>query len=161
MLYLLDANVVICAHQNYYPLDRVRPFWDWLMIEAETDHVKMPLEIFNEVQPASGPLKEWITDSDVKDALILDEEVDQGLFNQVIDTAYAPDLADHELNEAGQDPFLVAYGLMGPERAVVTKETSQTSKLRGRRKLPDACDIMDVPWMTDFRFYKERNFHIP
>lgn len=161
MLYLLDANVVIRAHEDYYPLDRVRPFWDWLVIEAEADHVKIPLEIFNEIQPASGPLNDWITDSDVKNTLILDEEVDQDLINQVIDTAYAPNLEAHELAEAGQDPFLVAYGLMGPERAIVTKETSQTTKQRGRRKLPDACDIMNVPWMTDFQFYKERNFRIP
>ena len=87
MLYLLDANVVIRAHEDYYPLDRVRPFWDWLITEAEADHVKMPLEIFTEVQPASGPLKDWITDSNVKNTLILDEEVDQDRFNQVIDTA--------------------------------------------------------------------------
>jgi len=161
VLYLLDANVLIRAHEDYYPLDRVRPFWDWLMTEAEADHVKIPLEIYIEITPASGPLKDWINDSDVKDLLILDEEVDRGVFNQVIDTAYAPDLTGHELNQAGQDPFLVAYGLMGPKRAVVTKEVSQTTKLRGRRKLPDACDTMNVPWMTDFQFYKERDFHIP
>jgi len=161
VLYLLDANVIIRAHEDYYPLDRVRPFWDWLLTEAEAGHVKIPLEICIEITPARGPLKDWINDSEVKDLLILDEEVDRGVFNQVIDTAYAPDLADHELDEAGQDPFLVAYGMMSPKRAIVTKEVSQTTKQRGRRKLPDACNMMNVPWMTDFQFYKERNFHIP
>ncbi len=161
MLYLLDANVLIRAHEDYYPLDRVRPFWDWLVTEAEANHAKMPLEIYNEIATASGPLKDWITVRDVKNVIVLDEEVDKGVFNQVIDTAYAPDLAEHELDEAGQDPFLVAYGLMSPERAIVTKEVSQTTKKRGRRKLPDACAIMNVPWMTDFQFYKERNFRIP
>ncbi len=161
MLYLLDANVLIRAHEDYYPLDRVRPFWDWLLAEAEADYAKLPLEIYEEIKPASGPFNDWINDSDVKDLLILDEEVDSGVFNQVIDTAYAPDLTDHELNEAGRDPFLVAYGLMGLERAVVTKEISKPTQQRGRRKLPDACAIMKVPWMTDFQFYRERNFRIP
>ncbi len=161
MLFLLDANVLIRAHEDYYPLDRVRPFWDWLLAEAEADHAKIPLEIYMEIAPATGPFKDWINDRDVKELLILDEEVDRGVFNQVIDTAYAPDLTDHELDEAGQDLFLVAYGLMGPKRAVVTKEISKPTKQRGRRKLPDACNIMNVPWMTDFQFYRERNFHIP
>lgn len=161
MLYLLDANVLIRAHEDYYPLDRVRPFWDWLLTVAETGHAKLPLEIYEEIKPAIGLFKDWINDRDVKELLILDEEVDREVFNQVIDTAYAPDLTDHELNEAGRDPFLVAYGLMGSERAVVTKEISKPTQLRGRRKLPDACDIMNVSWMNDFQFYRERNFRIP
>lgn len=30
MLYLLDANVLIDANRDYYPLDRVPEFWEWL-----------------------------------------------------------------------------------------------------------------------------------
>ena len=66
----------------------------------------------------------------------------------------------HELEEAGRDPFLVAYGLMQENRTVVTKEISRPSKVRGRRKVPDACDILNVPWTTDFEFYRIRNFHV-
>ena len=83
------------------------------------------------------------------------------MFNHVIDTAYAPDLADHELEEAGRDPFLVTYGLMQENRTIVTKEISSPSKLRGRRKVPDACDILNIPCISDFRFYEARNFRIP
>ena len=161
MLYLLDANVLIRAHEDYYPLDRIPQFWDWLVEEAKSGSVKMPFEIYDEIANASGPLKEWITSANVKNVLVLAEEVDQMIFNQVLDTAYAPDLTDDELETAGRDPFLVTYGLMGQARAIVTKEVSKPSKIRGRRKVPDACDIMNVPWMTDFRFYRERNFHIP
>ena len=49
MLYLLDANVLIRAHEDYYPLDRVRPFWDWLIVEAAAGHTKMPFEIYDEI----------------------------------------------------------------------------------------------------------------
>ena len=66
----------------------------------------MPFEIHNEIADADGPLKDWITTTEVKNTLILPEEVDQGLFNQVLDNAYAPNLKDDELEEAGQDPFL-------------------------------------------------------
>ena len=106
-------------------------------------------------------MKDWIAKSEVKDTLVLDDEVDRDIFNQVLDTAYAPDLTDQELDEAGRDPLLVAYGLMGANRAIVTKEISKPSKVRGRRKVPDACDIMKIPWLTDFQYYRERDFHIP
>ena len=160
MLYLLDANVLIRAHEDYYPLDRIPQFWDWLAAEAAAGHAKMPFEIHDEIANATGPLKDWITTDDIKNALVLEEEVDQGIFNQVLDTAYEPDLTDDELDEAGRDPFLIAYGLMGENRAIVTKEISKPTQKRGRRRLPDACDIMDIPWMTDFQFYRERDFHI-
>ena len=122
MLYLLDANVLIQAHEEYYPLDRIPQFWVWLVEEAVAGYAKMPFEIHNEIADAEGPLKDWITTPEVKNTLILPEEVDQGLFNQVLDNAYAPNLKDDELEEAGQDPFLIAYGLMGPERVLSPKK---------------------------------------
>ena len=161
MLYLLDANVLIRAHEDYYPIDRIPQFWDWLANEAASGHAKMPIEIHDEIANASGPLKDWVTDTQVKGAITLSEEVDPRLLNQVIDTAYAPDLTEDELDEAGRDPFLVTYAMMGEDRTVVTKEVSRMSKTRGRRKVPDACTIMGVHWMTDFQFYRQRNFRIP
>lgn len=161
MLYLLDANVLIRAHEDYYPIDRIPQFWEWLANEAVSGHAKMPLEIHDEIASARGPLKDWVTDTHVRSVIVLSEEVDRDLLNRVIDTAYAPDLTEDELDEAGRDPFLVTYALMGHARTVVTKEVSRTSKTRGRRKVPDACTIMGVPWMTDFRFYQQRNFRIP
>lgn len=34
MLYLLDANVLIRAHSDYYPIDRIPQFWEWLIREG-------------------------------------------------------------------------------------------------------------------------------
>ena len=30
VLFLIDANVLIRAHEDYYPIDRVPQFWRWL-----------------------------------------------------------------------------------------------------------------------------------
>ena len=160
MLFLLDSNVLIRAHADYYPLDRVPQFWDWLTAEAVACRAKMPLEIYEEIAVSKGPLKDWITSSFVKNSLVLDEEVDSKILNKVLKTAYGPDLTENELEQAGRDPFLVAYGLMGPDRVVVTKETSSSSKERGRRKVPDACKTMNIRCMTDFQFYKKNDFRI-
>jgi len=159
MLYLLDANVLIRAHEDYYPIDRVPQFWEWLTAEAVGGHVKMPFEIYDEIAISDGTLRDWLVEESVREALILDEEVDRTLFNRVLDQAYAPDLTDTELEEIGRDPFLVAYAMVTEQRVVVTKEVSKPSKMRGKRKLPDVCKTMGVVPKTDFEFYRERDFH--
>ena len=123
--------------------------------------VKMPFEIHDEIVRGKGELKNWITDARVKNSLVLEEEVDQRIFNRVIQEAYAPDLTDGEFQKIGRDPFLVAYGLMEPNRSIVTKEISKPKRIRGNRKLPDVCKDMNVPCMTDFEVYREQNFYIP
>ena len=161
-LYLLDANVLIRAHEDYYPIDRIRPFWDWLIAEARSERVKMPLEIYNEINPPEeNPLSAWIKDREVSSALILTEEIDPEIFNRVLQAGYASGLTDDELVQVGRDTFLATYALMGPDRVVVTKEVSKPKRTRANRKLPDVCDIIKVPWMDDFQFYRERDFRIP
>ena len=161
-LYLLDANVIIRAHEDYYPIDRIRPFWNWLIEEAKSGRVKIPPAIYSEIgPPKSSPLHEWVKDKEISSALILNEEVDGELFNRVLRKGYAADVTEDELDQIGNDPFIVAYALMGPNRAVVTKEVSKPSKQRANRKLPDVCETMGVPWMDDFQFYRERNFRVP
>lgn len=50
MLYLLDANILINAHDNYYPTDRIPQFWEWLIDEAQLGRIKMPFEMLAEVK---------------------------------------------------------------------------------------------------------------
>ena len=160
-LYLLDANVPIRAHADYYPIDRIRPFWDWLVEEAKSGRVKIPFEIYNEIQPPDdSSLHSWIKNKEVSSALLLDEEVNREIFNRVLQEGYATDLTDGELVQIGRDPFIAAYALMGPNRVVVTKEASRPSKQRANKKLPDVCRAMGVSCMDDFQFYRERNFRI-
>jgi len=35
MLYLLDANTLIDAKRDYYPIDRVPEFWSWLIFQGQ------------------------------------------------------------------------------------------------------------------------------
>lgn len=160
MLYLLDANVLIRAHQDYYPLDRMRGFWEWLCGQAEAGFIKMPSEVHDEVVEGTDDLAEWIGKPHVKDLLLLDEEVDLQIFQRVLDDGYGQNLTEDEIDEIGRDPFLVAYALMGDSRTVVTKEVSKPSKRRGHTKLPDACSRLNVRWITDFALYRELNFRL-
>ncbi len=161
MLYLLDANVLISAHNDYYPIDRIPQFWKWLTREGVAGHAKIPYEIYEEITGKKDDLlAQWIAEEETRDVLMLDEEANMDIYNQVIDQAYAPDLNEAETRQIGRDPFLVAYALMGSERCVVTKEVRKPKSKRGNRKVPNACEDFEVPWMTDFEFYRERDFRI-
>ena len=69
MLCLLDANVLITAHRDYYPVTRVPEFWDWLQHHAEAGRVKIPLEILDEVKrgrcrKGMDDLLDWLRERD-------------------------------------------------------------------------------------------------
>lgn len=162
MLYLLDANVLISAHELHYPIDRIPQFWTWLLAQCESGRVKMPYEIHKEIADSTGgDLKAWVTTAEAIKNLRFDAQIHQADLRKVITEGYAPDLNDSELEEIGQDPFLVAYALpLGSAVTVVTREVSKPSKKRQNRKVPDVCQQFGVRCINDFEMYRELNFRI-
>jgi hypothetical protein len=150
MLYLLDANVLITAHNSYYPVDTVPEFWSWLEHQASMGDLKIPLENYEEVKEGRTDEEQdllfaWIGQDTIKAAILLQEQVDPALVAQVINMGYAPDLTDEEIAQIGRDPFLIAYALVAPDqRCVVTTEVSAPSKQRQNRRIPDVCATMGV-----------------
>lgn len=147
MLYLLDASILITAHNSYYPIDRVPEFWEWLLHQGITGKVKIPQEILEEVlegRAEGDSLLGWLNDCDTKQALSLADEVDPALVQRVVYDGYASDLTDIEVMHIGRDPFLIAHALAEPERCVVTVETSSPKKQRQNRKIPDVCKTFTV-----------------
>ena len=140
MLYLLDANVLIDANRDYYPIGRVDEFWEWLVHHGEKGNIKIPEEIYEEITDGSDDLAAWAKESETEAALKLDEEVDIQLVRKVTNEGYANDLSDIEIEKIGRDPFFIAYALANPiERSIVTTENSKPSRQRDNRHIPDVC----------------------
>lgn len=164
MLYLLDANVLITAHSQYYPIYRVPEFWEWLAHQAGLGLVKVPIETYEEVKDGStsgeqGLLYGWVQDPHNRSVILLDEEVDQALVSQVVTQGYASDLTDDEIEQLGNDPFLIAYGLASlAEMCVVTLEKSRPSAQRQNRKVTDVCNTLGVTWCDPFMMYHTLGF---
>jgi len=164
MLYLLDANVVITAHNLYYPIDSVPEFWTWLVRKGDAGDLKMPLENYEEVKDGSTDeekdlLFAWIKSEEVKTAIVFDEKVNSDLVARVINEGYARDLTDDEVLQIGRDPFLIAYALASPaDRCVVTTEASASRKQRQNRRIPDVCATMGVVWCNTFAMTKALGF---
>ena len=164
MLYLLDASVLITANNTYYPVDRVPEYWEWLVHMSQSGHIKMPLEIFEEVKDGPKDMDKdllfgWIQQEHRKSDLILQEEVNPIHVQQVIALGYAPDLKDDEVEQIGRDPFLVAYALAQPtSRRIVTVEVSKPSKKRANRHLPDVCAAVGVSCCDPFALLRALGF---
>lgn len=159
MIYLLDANVLIDANRDYYSIDRVPEFWEWLEYYGVNGRVKMPIEVYEEIGAGKDDLAEWIKQGHIKEAILLDEEAQVDLVSHVVDSGYAPDLTDVEVEKIGRDPFLIAYALHQSEkRCVVTTEVSKPGKRRANRKVPDVCDDLGVKTLNTFGFIRALNF---
>lgn len=163
MIYLLDANVLITAHQEFLAVDRVPEFWSWLEHMAAKGIVQMPIETYDEVK--DGPNDEedllfsWIQQEHVASKLILPGEVVPTLVQTVLGFGYAFDLTDSELDHIGQDPFLIAHAMADPvNRCVVTAEGSKPTALRKNRRVPDVCNAVGVKSMNLVKMLRELDF---
>ena len=158
MLYLLDANVLIAANRDYYPLGRVPEFWDWLLYLGAREQIKIPVEIYEEVLAGTkDELTMWVRQN--RGVLLLDEDVDKDLVVRVTESGYAADLSDEEVERLGRDPFLVAYALVNPaRRIVVTTEVSRRSKQRANRHVPDVCNQLTVRHCNTFNLIEALDF---
>lgn len=159
MLYLLDANTLITADRQYYPMERVPQFWDWILEKADAGYIKLPYEIYNEiVDGKADDLVKWLKSN--KKILQLDEEVDTILLQEVMDKGYGPNLKDVEIEKMAKDPFLVAYARMKPDRCVVTLENAGPRKKRANRKVPDICNTFKIPCCDTFQLIRDLDFRI-
>ena len=119
----------------------------------------MPVEIVEEICGGTDDLAAWRSDHKNKVALELEEDADVALVRRVIEGGYAVDLDDEEIEIVGRDPFLIAYGLRGPdERCVVTAEVSRPGRVRANRHIPDVCNQLGVQWMDGFGLIRSLNF---
>lgn len=154
MLYLLDANILITAAKTYYGIGQVPEFWTWLLHQAKSGVIKIPLEMYEEViegRKEGDELLDWVKNDVHRAALIFDEPCKIDLVQHAVKKGYADDLTDDEVEKIGRDPFLISYGLVELEqRCIVTTESSKPSKKRQNRHVPDVCETLNVkccgPW---------------
>lgn len=159
MLYLLDASALIRAHGDYYPVDRVPEFWNWLFRMAEERRIAVPVEVYEEVVNTKKPddFVRWIRRR--RKTVELGETVQPDLVASVVDRGYAPNLKEDEIRRLGRDPFLIAYALRDTEnRCVVTNERSRPSRQRANRHIPDVCAGLDIRCINMFRLIRDLDF---
>lgn len=161
MLYLLDANILIDPKRDYYPIERVPEFWNWLIYRGNQQKIKIPLEIYEELQNKvdktgrKDSLTEWIEQNEVDRALLLNENANQNFVSTIITKGYSPHLTDDEIKKVGRDPFLISYGLTDTiNRTIVTNEVSRTNAEGANRKIPNVCKDFNIRCINTFQLYE-------
>lgn len=158
-MFLLDANVFIDAHRDYYPVERVPEYWEWVVHHGEQGNIKVPREIYHEITIGNGAMCDWAKDVDVKAALLLQEDADPQRVAQVIAQGYQlSEPTDDDVERIGRDPFLVAYALAGEGRTVVTTERSKPSRVGANRHVPDVCHAVGVACTDPFTLLRALDF---
>lgn len=159
MLYLLDADSIITADRDAYPLRQFPIFWDWLLHMALGGVIKIPVEQYEEITNGRGPIVDWCKDPATREALMLKEDAIPELVARVTRDGYATDLTEDEVEQIGRDPFLISYGVVEVwKRTVVTFEVSKPSKRRANKKIPDVCAIFGVPCCNLYQMIKNLAF---
>lgn len=165
MLYLLDANTLIDAKRDYYPISRVPEFWDWLIFQGQQGNIKIPVEVYEEFSDSrdndgkKDSLATWAEQVEVKNALLFEEEAEQDLVARITYGGYLANPTDEELEKIGRDPFLISYALKDIEnRCIVTTESSKPSRLGANRHVPDVCKDFNIRCINNFQMIREMNF---
>lgn len=165
MLYLLDANTLIDAKRDYYPISRVPEFWEWLVFYGEKGNIKVPIEVYEEFSDTKDKnskkdeLTVWSEQSEVREALLLNEEAEQDLVARITYGGYVANPTDDDLVKIGRDPFLLSYALKDLEnRCIVSTEVSKPSKKGANRKVPDVCSDFKIRCINNFQMFRELNF---
>ena len=165
MLYLLDANTLIDAKRDYYPILRVPEFWDWLIYQGQQGKIKIPIEMYEEFSDKKDKdgekdeLAAWAELVEVRDALLFDEEVEQDLVARITYGGYVANPTDDELEKIGRDPFLLSYALKDiHNRTIVTTEASRPKRKGANRHIPDVSNDFNIRCINSFQMIREMNF---
>jgi Domain of unknown function (DUF4411) len=161
MLYLIDASSIIDAKDLYYVIDRVPEYWTWLLHQGEAGHLKIPVEIFDEISPGpnkADPFHIWRKDAATARVLVLGEDTDITTVQHVLDQGYGNNLTEDELITIGKDPFLIAAAFGMDDRTIVTSEKSKLTATRKNRQIPDVCNDLGIRWITPFGLNVELDF---
>lgn len=175
MLYLLDANVLINAHDDYYPIDRIPQFWSWIVEHAKQSRIKMPFEMLAEVKVGTpnrnaemhdDELIRWLGRDSNESDLLYSATADRGLVNKVFADGYQ--LSQPSIDELGKirrDPLIIAYALAERNICIVTMESKQENATdamkRHKRSIPFVCRKLGVRCINTFELIRELDFRIP
>jgi len=165
LLYLLDANTLIDAKRDYYPISRVPEFWDWIIYQGKQGKIKIPIEVYEEFSDTKDKdgekdaLATWADQIEVKEALLFNEDAEQDLVARITYGGYVANPTDDELKKIGRDPFLLSYALRDIEnRCIVTTESSKPSRLGANRHIPDVCKDFNIRCINNFQMIIAMNF---
>ncbi len=154
MAYLLDANVLIRAKNEYYGFDLCPGFWEWLDLSAERGEVLSVEAVYDELAPQADDVAEWVRQ---RPEMFMTATADVVAAVQSVNT-WA--MADTQFTAAAKNDFasaadswLVAHALAG-DHVVVTHELLGRYR-RNIIKIPNAANQFGVRHVQPYLMLRE------
>lgn len=143
MAYLLDANTLIQAKNEYYAFDLCPGFWDWLDKQSVAGNVLSVRAVRDELEHGNDELAQWAKDRKAGFFLPVDERV-SGAMSAVSGWVQAGDFREDAKRQflAGADPWLIAHAL-AHDHTVVTLEVHVEGEKKAV-KIPTVCRALNV-----------------
>jgi len=147
--FCLDTNVFIEGWNKYYSEDLCPSYWEILDSLARAERVSAPIEVRREIQKHDDALAEWVASRPY-----LFEEITIDVQHQLrqIMASYGR-LVDNTRQRSIADPWVIAFAKC--ENAIVVTKEMPAGPNTDRIKIPDVCQALNVPYMSDFQFARE------
>ncbi|MGH7940100.1 MAG: DUF4411 family protein [Limisphaerales bacterium] len=154
MAYLLDANTLIQAKNEYYGFDLCPGFWAWLEQGNAAGEVFSIDRIQQELERGNDELATWATAHGHGFFLPVDEQTNQAM---AVVAAWVQNgnFSDNAKREffSGADPFLIAHA-MAHGQTVATHEVHKEGERR-KVKIPTVCRGLNVPCVRAFEMLRQ------
>ena len=146
MVYLLDADTLIQAKDEYYAFDLCPGFWTWLDQQNAAARIYSVQAVKDELARGNDELAKWAVDRDTRFFLPVDERT-SGAMAAVSGWVQAGDFRDDAKRVflTGADPWLIAHALAHGHK-VVTHEVHVDGQ-KNKVKIPTVCRALNVPCM--------------
>lgn len=140
MTYSFDTSALIEPWIRRYPPDIFSPVWTWLEHLVEEGTVGAIDEVKLEIDRQDDGLSDWVRS---QEKLFVPPSADVQTALRHVLTAF-PNLADHDRDRSGADPWVISHALAGG-LSVVTYETIGK---RNKPKIPNACEYFGIPCLS-------------
>jgi hypothetical protein len=152
MTYLLDANIFIQAKNLHYGLDFCPAFWDWLIVNNDSQRLFSIEKVGDEIEAGEDELSDWAAQRGAgfflkPDATML--PVLGTVSNWATGQNYEPAAVNTFLQVA--DYYLVAHAL-AHGYVVVTHEIASPSTKK--IKIPNVCIGLGIKFMTPYEMLR-------
>lgn len=161
MVYLLDSNVFIQAHQTSYPFDVVTSFWNKLIELSNNGKIRSIDKVKKEICGSSTPdqLSIWLetkigADFFVDSSPCVDTYAEIAVWTNDSDQ-YLQSAKDEFLQTDLADPWLIAYAKKNG-CVIVTHETSNPNSKK-KIKIPEPCIHFGVKFIRPIDMFRELN----
>lgn len=153
--YVLDANVFMQAHRQWYQFCFCQGFWAFL-IKKQQDGVLTSIDrVRSEINPGDA-LYAWVKNTAPKSLFASSKSTKVAKrYGEIVtwvmlNSVYTPAAKNEFMSEA--DGWVIAYAWAN-DMIVVTHEIP--SKKTGRVKIPDVCNHFKVPHCTTFKMLQD------